>query len=136
MAVRAHTLVSLGVFAVVLLGGGVPLAGDVTGSSREWAAIEFAQPTKVGASVLLGSYIVEHDSDRMARGLPCTAIYEHGSWPLKGVVSFHCRPMGRKTVDKFTMSLRRRPDLGAAGMELIDYQFAGSGEAHGVPGLK
>src|SRR4029453_4659452 len=40
--------------------------------NREYAKVHFVNPGRVGDTVLMGDYIIEHDNDRMARGQPCT----------------------------------------------------------------
>ena len=106
--------------------------GDGTGL-RQSAIVNFQRPTWVANDMLIGTYVIVHDDGRMARGEPCTALYRVGTGtrPLEEVVSFHCIPHERKVVQNFTTTVERNPTLGTD--TLIEYQFAGDSEAHGVP---
>jgi hypothetical protein len=104
-------------------------------SAREYAKIMFHHAVKVGDRVLMGPYVIEHDNDRMARGRPCTYIYVADDMRLP-VVAFHCRHLHRKATDRPTVTLRRLPETTGPAFELIEFQFAGSGDGHGVPGVR
>jgi hypothetical protein len=99
---------------------------------REFATVLFRDPVKIGDRVLIGKYVIEHDNDRMARGLPCTHIYAADDWRLP-VVAFHCRHLGRKAGPNATVTLQRLPDPSTRMFKLVEFQFEGSTEAHGVP---
>src|SRR5215207_1083344 len=48
---------------------------DTDAPALQTAVVWFHRATWIGDRVLLGKYIIEHDTDRMARGEPCTHIY-------------------------------------------------------------
>ena len=100
--------------------------------TREYAKVLFRDPVRIGGRVLIGSYVIEHDTERMAQGRPCTHIYAANDQRLP-VVAFHCRHLDRKASPKPTVTLRRLPDPSIRMFQLLEYQFAGSAEGHGVP---
>jgi hypothetical protein len=101
---------------------------------RETMVVRFWTPVKVGDRILLGKYIIEHDNTRMARGQPCTHIYE-ASDPRLPVVRFHCTHLHRPASEQ--PAVRLRPLGETNGMrELTEFQFAGEKGAHGVPGIR
>lgn len=102
--------------------------------ARETITVWFKKPTKVGDRILMGRYIIEHDNDRMARGLPCTHIYE-ASDPRLPVVAFHCTHLERAPNPRASVTV---VSLGEPnGMsKLREFQFAGELGAHGAPGLR
>jgi hypothetical protein len=101
--------------------------------SREFAKVMFYKAVKVGDHVLMGPYVIEHDNNRMARGRPCTHIYKANDLRLP-VVAFHCRHLHRTTnSNRATVTLRRTGDASGQILELLEYQFAGSADGHGVP---
>jgi hypothetical protein len=122
-------------FIAVLIGVSVPPI-SVSGSraSHQTAIITFARPTWVAQRLLVGTYVIVHDDDRMAQGEPCTALYRvrGGSDPLEEVVSFHCIPKQRSVPQSFTTTVERSPSPDGIDI-LTEYQFEGDPEAHGVP---
>jgi hypothetical protein len=100
--------------------------------TRELAKVLFRDPVKIGDRVLIGPYVIEHDNARMARGLPCTHIYAANDMRMP-VVAFHCRHLDRKTNPKATVTLERLPDPTIRIFKLVEYQFQGSADGHGVP---
>jgi hypothetical protein len=100
--------------------------------TREYAKVLFRDPVRIGDRVLIGPYVIEHDAERMAQGRPCTHIYAANDQRLP-VVAFHCRHLNRKASTKPSVTLRRLPDPSIRIFELVEYQFAGSDEGHGVP---
>jgi hypothetical protein len=105
----------------------------VTEVARQVAVVSFTKPVKVGEWVLLGKYIIEHDNNRMARGLPCTHIYA-ANRPQVPVVRFHCTHLERDRVERDTVVLKSTGD--AMIRELAAFQFAGETAAHGVPAAR
>ena len=106
--------------------------GDA-GPRYQSAIVSFEHPTWVTNQLLVGTYVIVHDEDKMARGEPCTTIYRVGSSrnPLEEVVSFHCIPRKRLMVSSFTTTVNSNPVLGTD--TLTEYQFAGESQGHGVP---
>ena len=102
---------------------------------REYARVEFRDPVKVGDKILFGSYVIEHDTERMARGGPCTHIYKFHDRRMP-VVAFHCRHLNRDKTEQATVRLRRLPDPSTKLYELVEFQFENDADAHGVPGLR
>lgn len=100
---------------------------------RQWAIVNFTDAVAIKGHVLMGKYLVVHDDARMARGEPCTTIYRFD--PVKGPqareLEFMCRPAMRSVCEKTTVSVGYDPALGVR--TLLEYQFAGDSEAHGVP---
>jgi hypothetical protein len=124
------------VAAVLLLGTLVPATVAMSGDrapSRQSAVVRFARPTWVANRLLIGTYVIVHDEDKMARGEPCTALYFAGArtHPLEEAVSFLCIPRKRASVPRLSITLSSDPVLGID--TLTEYQFAGDPEAHGVP---
>jgi len=104
---------------------------------RQWAAVYLSEPTMVGATIVQGPVVFVHDESRMARGEPCTSVllFEPGKGPTEEVAAFHCVPERRPVVHRFTLTTRPNVELGF-GCVLIEYQFAGDAEGHGVPFTK
>lgn len=104
--------------------------------TAKWAVIALSEPTLIAGSFASGPVLIEHDDGRMARGEPCTKVYQF--LPGKGlgekIVSFHCKPRWVKTVDdRFVLETRRNNNNYCV---LLEYRFAGDAEAHGVPMTK
>ena len=95
--------------------------------------VTFRNPVRVGDRILLGRYIIEHDNHRMARGEPCTYIYE-ASDPRLPAVAFRCTHLTRPGPSADTVVLHR----GSAYplQELQEFQFAGESASHGVPVIR
>lgn len=95
----------------------------------ERATIQFNEPVKLLNVFLKGEYTFVHDEEKMAKGEDCTYVYDSSG---KLVVSFHCVPAQRAKAKTFRiLSVRTDPTFGP--LELKEYQFAGSTEAHQVP---
>jgi hypothetical protein len=101
---------------------------------REYAEIMFMNPVWVNGKVLMGRYIIEHDNERMAKGGPCTHLYAASDRETPAV-TFHCTHLIRPEVTRNTVTLRRDYNALANGYILTEFQFAGSRDAHGVPGV-
>lgn len=128
---RLHRLVPI-ILIVALVGIAAPATFVGAEAVREVAIVNIAGPVEVQRLMLTGKYVFEHDSDRMARGEPCTAVYEFNPSGLgRKVLSFHCLPREASTTGVFTMKVQRREGFPAPRM--VEYQFAGSGHAHGIP---
>lgn len=126
-------LVLLAISATVLMTAGAWAADQPEPAPvREYANVMFYRAVKVGDRVLMGRYVIEHDNDRMARGRPCTHIYAAGDLRLP-VVAFHCRHLQRTVTQRPTVTLRRLYDGTGPAFELMEFQFAGSADGHGVP---
>ena len=118
----------------VIMGFGMAQGKKAPAPRNESAVVEFPQTVLVNGVFLKGSYLVIHDEARMAKGENCTYIYEYKENEQgRLVTSFHCTPVERERVSKFTISLA--PILqGPAGIRRVTaIQFAGSTEAHQLP---
>ncbi len=117
---------------IALVAISAPASFVSAAATREVAIVNISGPLEVQRQLLSGQYVFEHDASRMARGEPCTTIYEFTPNGLgRKVLSFHCIP--RQTgasAGTFTMTVRRSVD---APPKLVGYQFAGDTEDHGIP---
>ena len=90
----------------------------------------FRDPVRVADTVLMGNYVIEHDDARMARGEPCTYIYEADNLTAP-VVTFHCEHLEGAPGDTATLTLGHT--MNPAIKTLKAFQFAGETASHGVP---
>jgi hypothetical protein len=95
---------------------------------RQQALVRLWKPVRVAGKLLMGKYIVEHDTDRMARGEPCTHIYDF--YNKKLVTAFHCTHLTRPTSGQATVIITERAQLPGV---MREFQFAGETDSHGVP---
>lgn len=92
-------------------------------------AVTFRDPVLVNGTLLFGRYVIEHDDARMARGEPCTYIFEAGK-PTTPVVTFHCTHLDRPAPDSATVVLGPANQSGVR--VLTEFQYAGDSAAHGA----
>jgi hypothetical protein len=113
---------------------GIASSGDNAGPARRWAIVTFSDPVRIGDQYLMGSYLIVHDDAKMAKGEACTSIYrfDRAKGPREQVVAFHCVPSKRDVCDTTKITLQVR---GVDVPKLLEYQFAGDAEGHGVPGI-
>jgi hypothetical protein len=102
--------------------------------SRQWAAVYLSEPTLVGSTIVQGPVLFVHDDAKMARGEPCTTVqlFNPGEGPAETIASFHCIPRQASAPKVFRIETRPNTEWGF-GCVLVEYQFAGDREAHGVP---
>ena len=118
---------------VIALGMVVGVSGADIRPTKEYAKVKFLDPVRILDNVLMGEYLIEHDTDRMARGGPCTYIYKFSD-RTKPVVTFHCRHLNRAKSSRATVTVRRAYDMSPTrGFIMTEFQFAGSADGHGVP---
>lgn len=103
--------------------------------NRRTAVVRFLRPTIIANAFVMGTVVIEHDDDKMAKGEPCTTVYRYKSKTELGepLVSFMCVPHDRPLATKFEATLVQTvswPD------RLMEYQIAGESEGHGVPAWK
>src|SRR5262245_28421726 len=101
---------------------------------RKAAVVRFTTPTIIAGAVVLGSVVFEHDDARMAQGASCTTVYQYNPWTKergKRIVDFMCAPQERTATKIFEATCVRASVSGLN--RLIEYQFAGDTEGHGVP---
>lgn len=102
--------------------------------ARQYAKVWFMRPTQIGRHVLQGQYIVEHDTDRQARGEPCTYIYAANNRRVP-VVTFHCTHLERPSHDDASVTVVSTGDISGL-VKLTEFQFARDAAAHGVPSIR
>lgn len=95
--------------------------------------VNFRDPVLVGGKVLMGWYYIEHDDDRMARGEPCTYIYDLNAL-REPVVTFHCTHLERGPAPMATIVLT--PTVNPAIKALAEFQFSNDTASHGVPAVR
>lgn len=123
-------------FGALLLAGLAPGSVAVMGGEAaiptKWAAVILQEPTLIAGALAAGPVVFEHDEARMARGEPCTVVYqfEPGKGRGEEIVSFHCAPRYGASGEVFQF-MTWRNDRGICVLK--EYQFAGDAEAHGVP---
>ncbi len=104
--------------------------GLVNAQPVKYIDVVFRDPVRVAHTVLMGRYVIEHDDERMARGEPCTYIYEADDLRAP-VVTFHCEHLERPAADTATLVLA--PSINPAIKTLKEFQFGGETASHGVP---
>jgi hypothetical protein len=120
---------------IVLAGALIAFApdGKAVSGKKQTGVVEFSSRVKLRDIYLSGKYLFVHDDERMARGEPCTEVYEYKD-NRKGalVIEFHCKPVERTRSDKFFVrSVMLGPPHNLP--EIREYQFGGSAEGHQVP---
>jgi hypothetical protein len=131
---RARLCVMVFLLTTVLTPVAITTGGDRLGPGRQWAIAYLSEPTLIASTVIEGAVIFTHDDAKMARGEPCTSVYRFDPQrgPAEEVVAFHCIPVPRGIVGRFTLTTRPNADS-AVGCILTEYQFAGDAEGHRVP---
>ena len=114
---------------LIAMDGQAVLPMKAESPTRQTAVVLFQKPVWVGETVLMGKYIIEHDTDRQARGEPCTHIYAAKD-PRTPVATFHCTHLETEHVDKGVVVLQSRGD---GQQTFVQFQFAGEHAAHGYP---
>jgi hypothetical protein len=104
--------------------------GLVSAQPVKYIDVVFRDPVRVASAVLMGRYVIEHDDERMARGEPCTHIYDAEDLRAP-VVTFHCAHLERPASDVATLVLV--PSSTPGVKTLTEFQFGGETAAHGVP---
>jgi len=117
---------------VALLGVGVVGRAAAAAGYRQWTVVNFTDAVQVKGQIVMGPVLIVHDDEKMARGEACTTFYRFtpGKGPREELLSFHCLPVQRTTVDRTRFSIVDSP---AGCKRLTEYQIAGDSEAHGVP---
>lgn len=121
----------------LLLGGALAVSVLGAAPARKSAVVNFIRPTIVAGAVAMGPVVFEHDEEKMARGESCTTVYRYD--PRKNVrgeaiVAFMCVPRDRPVATTFEATCARAAIDGPD--RLMEYQFAGEREGHGVPHWK
>jgi hypothetical protein len=112
------------------LSGGVDWSlPSLEAPGQQMVMVWFHRPVWVGRTVLMGKYVIEHDTARMARGEPCTHIYAADD-RTKPVVAFHCTHLKAVRRDRGEVVLQ---SMGDGMKKLVRFQFADEDSAHGYP---
>lgn len=129
---RSRMLVGVCALFALLAVSGAASSGD-TGPSKRWAIVSFSDPVLLGDQFLMGTYLFVHDDAKMANGEACTSIYrfDPARGPREQVATFHCVPTRREVCATTKVLVQ---DRGLDIPKLVEYQFAGDVEGHGVPG--
>lgn len=99
--------------------------------ARQSAVVWFMRPVLIDRQILQGQYVIEHDTDREARGEPCTHIYAANNRRVP-VITFHCIHLTRPANATATVTVYSIAD--GSGLTKLDaFQFAGESAAHGAP---
>jgi hypothetical protein len=101
--------------------------------ARQAAVVRFLKPTIIAGAAVMGPVVFEHDDAKMARGEPCTTVYQYDAKHQargKVIVEFMCEPKFGDVTKEFEARCIKAP---AGPDRLIEYQFKGDNEAHGVP---
>jgi hypothetical protein len=123
-------VVLVGLFGV----GTFASRGDSSVSApRQWATVNILDPVFVKGEIVMGPVMIVHDDQKMERGEPCTTFYrfDPARGPRQELVSFHCTPVQRNIADSTKLTLQN--GIEGACKRLVEYQFAGDTEAHGIP---
>jgi hypothetical protein len=132
--VRLRIFLMTCLFIGVLGAGTVSTRGGRVGPARQWAIVYLTEPTLIGSTIVQGPVLFTHDNTKMARGEPCTTVslVEPTVGPTEEIAAFHCVPVRRNVVHSFILRTRPNTEMGL-GCVLMEYQFAGDTEGHGVP---
>ena len=130
---RSRILVGVVLLIGILGAGTLASSGANVAPNKQWAIVNFAHPVRVSGNLLAGPYLIVHDDAKMARGEPCTTFYrfDPAKGPQNAEVEFMCKPAQRSVCDKTTLSVAYDPALGLD--RVVEYQFAGDTEGHGIP---
>lgn len=124
---RSRMIIGTALVAAVLA---MATASASAVATRKSAAFTFDRPTLIAGTVVKGQVIIVHDAEKMAKGEPCTTVYRSDRGRNgKALVEFMCQPVARAAVPQFRTICR----LSADQDQLMEYQFKGETEAHGVP---
>lgn len=99
---------------------------------RQVAEVWFTRPTWIGKTIVQGRYVIEHDTDRMARGEPCTHVYAFDDRETP-VATFECEHLER---DRADTNVVRLINDSSGFKRLTEFQFAGETAAHGYPSAR
>ena len=113
---------------VASAGLGFPVKPEV-----QTLVVTFREPVRVTGAILMGRYVIQHDDARMARGEPCTYIFEAAERRMP-LITFHCTHLERQPSETAIVVLRPGKDSGMK--QLAEFQFAGDDASHGAPAIR
>src|SRR5437762_7370421 len=98
-----RTRIIVGVTLLVAVLGVGTFAGRAAevGGHRQWTVVNFPDAVQVKDQILMGPVLIVHDDEKMSRGEACTTFYrfDPSKGPQEKLISFHCLPVQRSTVD-------------------------------------
>jgi len=123
-------LVAASTLAVLVVTIGVFTAHARTEAKKsDRATFQCTEPVKLLNVILKGQYLFVHDEEKMASGQDCNSVYDSAG---KLIVSFHCIPVERSKARGFRV-VSARVGTSNGPLEMKEYQFEGSTEAHQIP---
>jgi hypothetical protein len=126
MRIRNVAMASALVAAAVLFS--LAPSGSAETAARQTAVVTFQDPVAINGTFVMGKVKIVHDEERMARGEPCTQVFQvvEGREPQE-LVAVHCKRVSRPVADQLTLALRTTDP---SYRILTAYQFAGTDHAH------
>jgi hypothetical protein len=113
-------------------GRGLVAKNSIQAQGKEVVVVEFTDKIKLQDKILQGSYIFEHDDERMAKGEPCMYIYTNDKGkPGERVTAFHCTPVERQLAKQVVINVTMTSDPEV--WKLKEIQFPGTTKGHLVP---
>ena len=130
-----RTRIIAGALLLTAVAGAATLAArgnSFVGPDKQWTIVNFTDPVLVKGRFVMGPVLIVHDSDKMAKGEPCTTFYrfDPAAGQKEEIVSFHCKPRRAETVETTKLGV---VSTDAGCKKLVEYQIAGDQEVHGVP---
>jgi hypothetical protein len=126
-----RTRIAIGVTLILAVAAIATITAGSLMPTRQSALVLLTRPTIIAGAIASGQVIFVHDHEKMANGEPCTTVYQYQSGQQgKKLVEFTCRPDQSARAEHFTARCARgtsAPDV------LVEYQFKGDTETHGVP---
>ena len=121
------------IVGLVMIVGTIAVSTLAAVPTRKSAVVRFTKPTFVAGAAVIGPVVIEHDDEKMASGGDCTAVYHFDATTKragKAIVTFMCVPRERPLATTFH-AVRASSSIGPE--RLVEYQFAGDTEGHGIP---
>jgi hypothetical protein len=126
-----RTRISIGVALIIAVAAIATITAGSLMPTRQSALVLLTRPTIIAGAIASGQVLFVHDHEKMANGEPCTTVYQSQAGEQgKKLVEFTCRPDQSSRAEHFTARCARgisAPDV------LVEYQFMGDTETHGVP---
>jgi hypothetical protein len=126
-----RTRISIGVALIIAIAAIATITAGSLMPTRQSALVQLTRPTIIAGVIASGQVVFVHDHEKMANGEPCTTVYQYQSGEQGAkLVEFTCRPDQADRAEHFTARCAR----GISGPDvLVEYQFKGDSETHGVP---
>lgn len=132
---RSRILIGALVLVGVLAAATIVARGSAMAPSRQSVVAIFQEPMAIAGTIVQGRVLIVHDHEKMAHGDACTTIYRYQNGKRRQeLVSFMCRPVQRPLAKEFRVVSTKN---GLSGTQrMLEYQFSGDTEAHGVPAFR